>query len=203
MCTIYKFVCSDCFFYFLSEKEAKIAKEKALGIYKERKVTADGLKNCEIRAGIFVWARQDDRKFVWGGKWSGSIIYLFVFFVVRQGESWSVRQKMAKWAVTQFVSRKSTGHIWCRMICSYLPAVQPAAASTLTAYLLEICTLHNPVKKPLILLLRLSVCALDSLCLKCLRLFFWQNVSDPKEEQNTWKVPQILVCLTRFAEGSV
>lgn len=54
MCTIYKFVCSDCFFYFLSEKEAKIAKEKALGIYKERKVTADGLKNCEIRAGIFV-----------------------------------------------------------------------------------------------------------------------------------------------------
>lgn len=79
MCTIYKFVCSDCFFYFLSEKEAKIAKEKALGIYKERKVTADGLKNCEIRAGIFVWARRDDRKFVWGGKWSGSIIYLFFF----------------------------------------------------------------------------------------------------------------------------
>lgn len=116
-----------------------------------------------------------------------ALFICFFFFVVRQGESWSVRQKMAKWAVTQFVSRKSTGHIWCRMICSYLPAVQPAAASTLTAYLLEICTLHNPVKKPLILLLRLSVCALDSLCLKCLRLFFWQNVSDPKEEKKHLK----------------
>lgn len=42
---ISEFVCSDCFLFVLSEKEAKIAKEKELGIYKERKVTACSLQN--------------------------------------------------------------------------------------------------------------------------------------------------------------
>lgn len=44
--------------FLLSEKEAKIAKEKELGIYKEKKVTACSLKNYEIRKGQLVRARQ-------------------------------------------------------------------------------------------------------------------------------------------------
>ena len=34
--------------FLLSEKEAKIAKEKALGIYKERKVTEFSLKSRNV-----------------------------------------------------------------------------------------------------------------------------------------------------------
>lgn len=51
--------------FLLSEKEAKIAKEKELGIYKEKKVTEFTLKNFKIRVSRLS-ELHTDRKLIGG-----------------------------------------------------------------------------------------------------------------------------------------